>query len=351
MTRRARAVTLAVAGVLLVLLGATWYQLPVPYVVLSPGPVFNALGDIGGVPVVTIDGAPTFRTEGVLDVTTVYETGGPGSRATLLQVFRAWLDPSSSVVPRDLLYPEDTSGSESEQRSVEQMELSQQTAVAAALRHLDLPVHAVVAVGSVLEGSPAEGQLRAGDQFVKVDGRRARSPTQVRRLISDRAPGDPVDLLMRRDDRLVRETVVTEASPDDPERAIVGVIPTEVFVSPVDVSIKLGNVGGPSAGLMFSLAVVDQLTPGSLTGGEHVAGTGTIDDQGRVGAIGGIQQKMAGAHDEGAVLFLAPMSNCGDVQGHVPDSLTVVPVETLDEALDAVESFVAGDRDLPTCGR
>lgn len=349
MTHRSRAVTLAVAGALLLVLGAAIYRLPVPYVVLSPGPVFNALGDLDGVPVVAIDGAPTYQTDGVLDVTTVYEVGGPGSNVTLLQVVRAWLDPADSVLPRDLLYPEETTGSQSQQRSIEQMELSQQTAVAAALRHLDLPVHTVVAVGSVLEGSPAQGTLRAGDEFVRVDGQPARNPAQVRRLISDRAPGEPVDLLMRRDDQLVRETVVTEPSPDDPSRAIVGVIPTQVYVSPVDVTIRLGNVGGPSAGLMFSLSVVDKLTPGQLTDGEHVAGTGTIDARGNVGAIGGIQQKMAGARGEGAGLFLAPRSNCSDVVGHVPQGLTVVPVTTLDEAVGVIESYAQGDRDLQSC--
>lgn len=349
MTRRARTATLAVAVVLLVLLGTAAYLRPVPYVVLSPGPVFNALGDIAGVPVVTVDGAPTYATDGTLDVTTVYESGGPGSTVTLPQVFRAWLDSAQQVLPRDLLYPEDSNPSQNQQQAVEQMELSQQTAVAAALRHLDLPVRTAVAVGTVLEDSPAEGKLRAGDEFVRVDGQRVQGPRQVGRLISQRKPGDPVDLVVRRDGELVRLTLVTEPAPDDPSRAIVGVIPTLVYVSPIDVTIKLGNVGGPSAGLMFSLSVVDKLTPGPLTGGEHVAGTGTIDARGHVGAIGGIQQKMAGARGDGADLFLAPKSNCSDVVGNVPRGLTVVPVQTLDDAIDVVGRFADGDRDFATC--
>lgn len=349
MTRRSRTVTLLVAAPLMLVLGALAVLLPVPYVVLSPGPVFDALGEVDGTPVVVVEGATTYEATGVLDVTTVYELGGPGSRVSLLGAFRAWLDPSSSVVPRELLYPDDVGEDDNDQRSIEQMELSQQTSVAAALRHLDLPVRTVVAVGSVLADSPAEGRLRAGDVFVSVDGQRARTPEQVRRLISDRAPGDPVDLVVRRDDDRVPVRVVTAAAPEDPERAIVGVVPALVYVSPIDVTITLGDVGGPSAGLMFSLSIVDKLTPGSLTGGRTVAGTGTIDADGAVGPIGGIEQKMAGARDEGAELFLAPLDNCADVAGAVPDGLTVVPVESLADAVEAVETFTSGEGTLPSC--
>jgi Lon-like protease len=348
-TRRSRTVTLLVTAPLLAVLAVLTFALPVPYVVLSPGPVFNALGEIGGTPVVSIDGAPTYPTDGVLDVTTVYETGGPGSRVSLVGAVKAWLDPGSDVVPRELLFPDGTDQTENDQRSVEEMELSQQTAVAAALRYLDKPVRTVTAVGSVQAGSPAVGKLRAGDQFVTIDGQRVHSPDQVRKLISARTPGDPVDLVMRRDGELVPVTVVTEAAEDDPSRAVVGVMPTLVYVSPVDVTISLANVGGPSAGLMFSLSIVDKMTPGSLTGGQRVAGTGTIDAQGKVGAIGGIQQKMAGASDEGAELFLAPFTNCSDVVGHVPDGLTVVPVRSLSDAVGVVERFVDGERGLPSC--
>jgi len=348
MTRRARAITLSVVGTMLVGLVVLAASLPVPYLVLSPGPVFDALGSVDGKPVVAVDGARTFETDGALDVTTVYELGGPGSRVSLLGAVKAWLDPSSAVVPRDLYYPEDTSEADNKQRSVEDMELSQQTAVAAALRLLDKPVSTVVAVGSVLADSPAEGTLRAGDVFVRIDGTPVTTVAQVRRLISDRAPGDDVDLVMRRDGERIRLTVTTEASPDDPERAIVGIVPTLVYVSPIDVQISLGNVGGPSAGLMFALSIVDKLTPGALTDGRSVAGTGTIAANGSVGAIGGIDQKMSGAVDDGAELFLAPASNCADVLGNAPDGLVVVPVNTLQEAVDAVEAFAAG-AELPSC--
>ena len=229
------------------------------------------------------------------------------------------------------------------------MELSQQTAVAAALRHLDLPVQTTVAVGTVLEDTPAEGTLRAGDEFLRVDGQRVHTPGQVRRLISDREPGESVDLVVLRDGERVALQVGTEASPDDPDRPIVGVIPALVYVSPVDVTIQLGNVGGPSAGLMFAMTIVDKLTPGSLTQGLPVAGTGTIDAHGRVGAIGGAQQKIVGADRQGAELFLLPEGNCADVED-VPDGMTLIPVDSLDAAVAVVEQFAEGKTaDLPSC--
>jgi PDZ domain-containing protein len=111
---------------------------------------------------------------------------------------------------------------------------------------------------------------------------------------------------------------------------------------PIDVEIQLNNVGGPSAGMMFSLGIIDKLTPGAITGGESIAGTGTIDSSGVVGGIGGIRQKMYGARDAGASWMLAPASNCNEVVGHIPDGLRVIPVETLDEARGVVEQIGEG---------
>ena len=119
---------------------------------------------------------------------------------------------------------------------------------------------------------------------------------------------------------------------------------------PVDIAFNLEGIGGPSAGMMFSLGIIDRMTPGDMTGGNAVAGTGTMSYDGRVGAIGGIAQKMWGAHDDGAQWFLAPADNCSDVVGHVPDGLHVVSVSTRDEAVTALSSIASGSGDtLPTC--
>ncbi len=134
-------------------------------------------------------------------------------------------------------------------------------------------------------------------------------------------------------------------------RFILGVLLQYQFKFPFDVKISLEKVGGPSAGMMFALGIVDTVTPGDLTGGKHVAGTGTITPDGAVGPIGGISQKMHGARSGGATLFLAPAANCDEVVGHIPDGLQVVRVENLAEARKAVELAASGadTSGLPVC--
>jgi len=134
---------------------------------------------------------------------------------------------------------------------------------------------------------------------------------------------------------------------------LIGITLRTDYDFPIDVTIQLDNVGGPSAGMMFALGIIDTLTEGELNGGQNVAGTGTIDAAGTVGPIGGIRQKLYGARDAGAEFFLAPAANCDEVVGHVPDGLQVIRTATLDESLDALEVIAdGGDLDaLPTCER
>ncbi len=346
---RRTAALLTSAGLTVAFVGAmSW--LPVPYVALSPGPVFNALGDLDGRPVVSVSGASTFPTEGTLDATTVYETGGPGSSLSLVAALKGWIDPAVAVVPRELMHPEEESEKDAEQQGAQQMTFSQQDAVAAALLYLDKPVRRVVQVQSVIDDSPAAGKIEPADRIVAVDGKRVRGPEQVRRLVSSREPGDPVELTVLRGTERLTVELVTEESPDEPGRAVVGVVPGVGYVSPIDVTIRLGGVGGPSAGLVFALAVIDKLTPGSLGGDAQVAGTGTIDSAGKVGPIGGIEQKMHGARSDGAQFFLAPGDNCTDVVGAIPDGLQVVRVDTLDDAVQSLEKIAQGDTTaLPSC--
>lgn len=354
MTRRGRSLTLTLGLVLLGGLLLVAYLMPVPYVRIRPGPVFNALGEVGGKPVVSIEGAETFDTDGSLDVTTVYEDGGPGSSLTLLQAFRGWLDPSMSVLPRELLYaPEDFDNQDAEREQREegivQMRSSEQAAVVAALRYVGEPVRPVVSIDSVIPDSPADGALKAGDAIVAVNGEPIRKAEQVRAVVSKATPGDTVTLLVNRDGERQAVEIETVPSTDDPERPMVGVIPTISYDSPVDVEISLADVGGPSAGLMFALSTVDKLTPDPLAAGRDIAGTGTINVGGRVGAIGGIAQKMVGARGEGAEVFLAPAANCSEVVGHVPDGLRVVRVQTLAGAIRALNRIEQGSDRVPSC--
>ena len=151
-----------------------------------------------------------------------------------------------------------------------------------------------------------------------------------------------------RDGRRVNETLTTAPNPDDPALPFVGITPDVDYDFPFQVTISLDDVGGPSAGLMFSLGLVDMLTPGSLNNGAHVAGTGTIDDAGKVGPIGGIQQKMQGARGDGATVFLVPAENCDSAAGAVPKGLRTVKVTTLTSAVNALNAIKAG-KSTPTC--
>jgi PDZ domain-containing protein len=202
----------------------------------------------------------------------------------------------------------------------------------------------------VRKAAPAEGKLRAGDVIVEVDGQSVDGGATLRDIITKHKPGEPVSLVVERSGQRREVTVKTVKSPDD-GRAIVGITTVDEADYPFDVNISLKDVGGPSAGLMFALGVVDKLTPGSLTGGRYVAGTGTIDDQGDVGPIGGIPQKMIGARRAGARIFLAPAGNCAEAAENRPDGLRLVKVDSLSSALSSLEKLKDDPKaKVPTCG-
>jgi PDZ domain-containing protein len=324
--------------------------LPVPFVVLSPGPVVNVLGASDDKSVIQITGAPTYPTTGQLDLTTVSESGGPHGRIPLTRVFGSWLDPTSAVVPTRLLYPESETSQQVEQQGTEEMLQSQDAAAVAALRHLGLPVTLFVSVGEITPGSPASRSLHTGERILAVDGTPVSTGSQVVALVRKHKPGDTVRFEVLRSGKPTQVDVVTVPSAEDPTVALVGFVPVDGYSSPVKVTIRLANVGGPSAGLMFTLGVVDKLTPQQENGGLHVAGTGTMDVDGNVGTIGGIRQKMAGARSDGATVFLVPAGNCSEALLGVPAGLRLVKVTTLDDALSGLADVVDG-RPAPTCTR
>lgn len=338
---------LGAAGAVVLGFVAVVALLPVPYVALSPGPTFNTIGEVGGTPLITISGEQTYPTAGTLDMTTVSERGGPFGSMYVSRVLAGWMDPTVRVVPTEALFPSDVPAEQVEQENRADFVDSQSSAVAAALHHLDIPVQERVVVSSVSAGSPADGVLEPGDVVLSVDGTDVTTPDQVGTAVRARAPGDEIVVGIERDGDKRTVTVVAGASPTTGD-AYLGVTVGTTYQAPFEVDFTLDDVGGPSAGMMFSLGIVDMLTPGYLNGGREVAGTGTIDPDGAVGPIGGIQQKLVGARDSGSTLFLAPRSNCDEVVGHVPDGLTVAAVATLDEAVDALDDYVAG-RAVPAC--
>lgn len=337
----------------------------VPYSELSPGPTVNTLGDHGGDPVLNIEGRKTYDTSGNLNMTTVRVTGAD-YQMSLPEALYGWLSDDSSVVPHETLYPDGKTAEEAEQENAEEFTQSQESAKAAALKELDIKVPTRTVVQAVVKDSPAQGKLRAGDVIKAVDGTPVRQPGEVAELVTKHKPGEdavftvvPVkeaEAAQKKgedpSERKTKKVTVKTAAADEDKRAIVGIQAGSAFTFPFQIDIKLADVGGPSAGLMFSLGIIDKLSRTDLTDGEFVAGTGTIDADGKVGPIGGIQMKTIAARAAGASYFMTPEANCPSAMENVPDGLTLVKVGTLDDALDALKSVRAGQPDdIPVCGK
>ena len=322
-------------------------SLPIPYVVLRPGPVFNVLGSVGGVPVISISGARTHPTSGTMDMLTVSEAGGPTGRLSLPSAIASWLNHSDAVVPTELLYPPGETASQITAQSNQEMLQSQDAAAIAALRYLHLPV-AAVKVAKVTAGSPSVGHLQTGDGILTVDGVAVWTPDEAVAQVAKRKPGDVVRLTVLRGSAELAEAVTAGTSPTNPSKAYLGVLLAPGDVSPIKITITLNDVGGPSAGLMFTLGIIDKLTSGAQVAGQHVAGTGTIDQGGAVGPIGGVRQKMAAARADGATIFLIPADDCAEALLQVPQGLRLVKVSNLNDAVTYLRAAIAG-RPTPTC--
>ncbi|NQX06370.1 PDZ domain-containing protein [Rathayibacter sp. VKM Ac-2856] len=333
------------SGVALVVgLGVT----PSPYVIEQPGPVFDTLGTSGeDVPLISIPDEPTYPTEGTLDMLTVSVVGNPQSLPTWIEVAAAWFDRTKAVVPVAQIFPPTSTVEERDEANQAEMTGSQQEAIAAALTELGYPIGQRVSVAQIPDDSPADGVLEPGDEILAVAGEPVADVPALRDAVQASGTQQPITLTVERDGA-DQDVQVTPVEVDG--AAVIGIVAGAVFDFPFEVDIRLDDVGGPSAGMMFALGIIDKLTEGALNGGESVAGTGTIDVAGEVGAIGGIRQKMFGAVDAGAQYFLAPADNCNEVVGHVPDGLSVFSVATLDDALAALRGIDSGDTAaLPTC--
>ena len=331
--------------------------LPTPYVIQRPGPVYDTLGSAAStdgeqVPLIAIDGADTYETGGSLNLTTVQVVGNRERTPSWFELALAWMDSSRAVVPLDSVFPEGVTTEERDERNADLMVDSQHEATAAALHELGYDTGAEVTVVSTIDDSPADGLLEEGDIVEKVDGVDVTSAAALRAAIQD-SEGDAVELTVRRggDQQMGIDVTPELEQVNGVDTWLVGITLSTEYDFPFDVHIQLDNVGGPSAGMMFALGIVDELTPGELTGGNDIAGTGTIDATGAVGPIGGIRQKLYGARDAGADYFLAPASNCDEVVGHVPDGLTVISTATLEQSIDAIEVIADGSDvgDLPKC--
>lgn len=340
---------LLVSGFATVLLAAVAALLPVPYAALKPGPAINTLGSQNGKPLITVTGQETYPVTGNLDLTTVTVVGGPAGKLTVADLIVGVLDPTIAIVPEGEVFPSGQTQQQTQQQNQQEMATSQEQATAAALAELGIKVPTTLTISEVVADAPAASVLRRGDVLLAVNGVRTDDLTSVRTELQKAVAGDPVTVTVRRDGK-EQDLVARTRAADG--RTVLGILIDPTFRFPFTVKIQIDKIGGPSAGMMFALGIIDVLTPGAMTGGQHVAGTGTIDSDGTVGAIGGIQEKMIGARSAGARWFLAPADDCVEVVGYVPEGLRVVQVSTLREARQAVSAIASGSGDgLPTCTR
>ncbi len=341
MTRRA--LTLVTGVLVAVALTVAAASSTVPYVALSPGPAINTLGSSGGQDVLSITGAKTFPTDGSLALTTV----SVRDELTLFEALKGWVSRRQAVIPREILFPPDQSAEQRQQANVQEMQQSQDDATTAALRQLGYAETKRVVVSTITNGTPADGKLKTGDVLRSVDGTAVTDANSVGALVRKHSPGEPVMLGVLRDDKPLVVTITTAGSTDTPVRAIIGITPAESSSFAVKVDIRLKDIGGPSAGLMFALGIIDKLGPESLTGGRSIAGTGEITADGKVGPIGGIAEKMIGARDKGATVFLSPAANCAEAKSTKPSGITLIRVDTLSTALEALKALETGGTPSP----
>ncbi len=330
----------AAAGMLALALGVLGATLPVPMVALGPGPTYDTLGVVDGTPVVAVDGIPVYPTSGQLNMTTVSVT----DRLTMFSVLDFWASGERQVVPRESIFPSAVSPEQIEQQNAQQFASSEANAESAALAELGLP--ATVVVAGLVQGAPAANVLQAGDAVLAVAGRPVQSVAGLTAALADTTPGETVPITYRRAGVDHDADIVLGTSPDRAQ-GLLGVVPGGVPQNG-DIAISLGGIGGPSAGLMFALAVVDKLTPGELTGGRFVAGTGAISSAGDVSQIDGIPFKMRAARDAGATVFMVPAANCAEAVSTAPAGLQLVRVGTLHDAVAALDALRDG-RQAPAC--
>jgi Lon-like protease len=338
---------LAAVGIAAALVAASFVS--VPYVILSPGPTLNTLGTLGthsgAKPLIEITGRHTYPTRGNLNLVTVSYQGGPQDSFNIFTALQAWLSPHEAVVPEQELFPAGQTQQQVTRQDTQQMASSQQTAQAAALCQLAIKFTTVDKIVAVETGMPATGVLRAGDIITTVDGKPVTCRANAGDMIRARRPGAPVRLTISRGG--APKTVVLKTA-NAAGRPVVGVNVVESYRFPFQVKINVGDIGGPSAGLMFALGIIDKLTPGDLTDGRFVAGTGEISADGTVSPIGGIQQKIQGARDAGATVFLTPAANCPDTAGAIPPGLRLIKVSTLAGAVHDLKVLSAGGS-VPSC--
>ncbi|GGH59707.1 YlbL family protein [Rothia aerolata] len=337
------------AGGSTALLALAAMLVPVDFVTEEPGPTFNTIGEVDGRQLIEIDGRPSFETSGELDMTTVSTAGGPNTKISALQTLATWLAPHTVVVPTAVMYDPSVTNEQVSSQNAADMSNSQETAEAAALDQLGIDFSEELRVSAISDDAAGADLFEEGDTLRALGGTELKSYDQIAEIL-DNNKDKPIEVTVQRQGA-EKTFEVTPRWNEEAGHYVLGLYINRNYDFPFDVKYGVEEVGGPSAGMMFALGIIDEVTEGDMTGGKHFAGTGTISSDGTVGPIGGIAQKMVGARDSGAEIFLAPADNCSEVVGNVPEGLSAVKVSTLDEAYKAVTEIGDGadPASFPTC--
>ena len=341
MSRQSR--TLIFGAALCLVLAVLSFSLRVPYLVESPGPTYNTLGQDGGKDIIALTGRTASPTTGHLNLMTVLSDT---DKTTIAGAIEGWLRHDEVVVPYDAIYPPGTSKQQQNATNAQDFTSSQDNATAAAACELGYPKG--FGVDSIAADSPNQATLRPGDRFVSVDGTKVANDRDLRTVLAAHKAGDKLSIELIRDGKTQSVTAVLGAPLSGNSTPRLGITVTTGCLPPFGVTLSLSGIGGPSAGLMFALGIIDKVSDHDLTHGRFIAGTGSIDPSGAVGQIGGISLKMIAARRAGATVFLAPASNCADVRGNIPSGLQVIKVSTLHDAIGSLDALAA-NQPVPHC--
>ena len=312
----------------------TSWNFRLPFYAYSSGPVGDALQSV------QVSEVATYDSDGELIMLTV-----SSQEVNPFEALIAGFDPDIDLVPREAVRPPDESIEDFVARNRATMDLSRETAITLALTRLGFEVVTRsdgVLVADLVEGAPAASILQVDDVIISVQGRPVELADQVGPIVAESRVGDLVDLQVQRGQEVLDLEVTLIGRDDDPAVPMIGISAVALnprFEYPFPIDIDAGLVGGPSAGLMYTLAVMELLAPDDLTQGRVVAGTGTIDSAGNVGPIGGVRQKVVAAEAAGAEVMLVPAGNLDEALTARRERLELIPVANLDEALAALAAL------------
>lgn len=317
--------------ILAAFLSVVAWNVELPYLAYSPGPISDAADTV------VAEEVDLFPPEGELLMLTILQQD-----VNVFEAFIAGVDPTIDLVRKQAVRREGESDQEYRNRVLDQMSSSNFRAVTVALQYLGyemVPVEVIVT--EVEEGVPAAGEVQPGDVVRSVNGNPITSFADFEPALEGQEVGDTVSLTVDREGNTLELQVELAEREEEPGEPMIGITLRPITEPPFPIEIRAGDVGGPSAGLMHTLAIIDNLTEGELTKGRVIAGTGTIDFDGNVGNIGGIRQKVVAAEAAGADYLLVPEGNYETALTAERETIEIVPVATLDEAISFLEGMEA----------